>query len=400
MEVDFLKSNKNKEKKKGPETKEIKWSKTEKEPDKSAGQEEGVVKKENGLSRFLNFLKSKLRRRQVISPDLASKIDKKAILSARKEVLKGIKKEKGTTEKTGGWFKLARKKPKPEPEKVKEEIKMKEEVKEDVEVKEEIKAKEEVKAGEIKLKEEAGDNKKQDDKKFENKIKPEKENFFKKIIARLRALATRKKGEEGEKKNNNRELSRIPETNLIRDDLVIFIDWKKNIIMLLIFAGLSFGLVGGTYWGMDKWGKDKEASSREFEEEFKKLDEEIKEAEVEVEEILIFKKKLSLASQLLGQHVYWNNFFEFLEDNILTDVYLTNKGFSGNINGQYGFAMVGKDFGSIEAQVRRFLANKYVTGVSTSQAQISQTADGQIGTVSFNLELDIDKNIFIEYEKE
>lgn len=375
MEVDFLKLNKNKEKKSEPEEKEIKWSKTEKGPDKSVGQEEVATGKESGLVKVLNFFKSRFRRGQVISPDLASKIDKKAVLSARKEVLRDIKREKGEvkeSKKGRSWFKLAGKKAKPEeaaPETEEENDKVKEEVK---------------------------DIKKQDDKKREDKIKPPRENFFKKAIARLRALMARKKGAEGEKKDDSRDLSRIPETNLIKDDLVIFIDWKKNIIMLLVFAGLSAGLVGGTYWGMHKWSQDKEASSREFEEEFKKLDEEIKEAEIEVKEILVFKKKLSLASELLGQHVYWTNFFEFLEGNILTDIYFGASSFSGNTNGLYNFGVTGKDFGSIEAQVRHLLANKHVTGVSTGQAQISQTADGQIGSVGFNMELSLDKNVFLE----
>lgn len=369
MEIDFLKLDKRKEKKKEPETKEIKWSNIEKEPETDAGQGKDEGKPAGGLKKVFGFLKSKFRRRQLISPDLASKIDKKSVLSARKEVLKDIKQEKKELKKEGGWFKPAEKKPK------------------------------------LEKKEERREDKKYEDKEVRGgkespvEIKAARENFLKKAIARVRAGIFGKKGEPGEKKDSGRELSRVPETNLIRDDLVIFIDWKKNIIMLLVFAGLSVGLIGGTYWGMHKWGKDREASSREMEEEFKKLDEEIKGAEIEVKEILVFKNRLSLASELLGRHIYWTNFFKFLEDNILTDIYFNANGFSGNTNGQYSFGVAGKDFGSIEAQARRLLANKYVTGVNTGQAQISQTADGQIGSVGFNIELSLDKSIFLEPEE-
>lgn len=178
----------------------------------------------------------------------------------------------------------------------------------------------------------------------------------------------------------------ILETNLIKDEITVFFNWQKNIAILLIFVVLSALAVGVVYGGLSWWGSQKEKESQYFAERFIETDKEISRVEEEVKEILIFKKKLSLANSLLGQHIYWTNFFKFLEENTLADVYYL--GFSGDNKGKYNMSVNAKDFNVIQAQVKQMLSSEYVLGASVDQASIVA------GEISFELKLLIDPAIF------
>ena len=115
---------------------------------------------------------------------------------------------------------------------------------------------------------------------------------------------------------------------------------------------------------------------------------------MEAKKVLVFKKKLSLVNSLLDQHIYWTDFFKFLEENTLADVYYS--GFAGDNKGKYNLTANGKDFSIIQAQVERFLSNEYVSEASVSQAGIS-TAEkkaGETSEIAFGLKLVIDPAIF------
>ncbi|MDD5031963.1 MAG: hypothetical protein PHR36_02855, partial [Patescibacteria group bacterium] len=143
----------------------------------------------------------------------------------------------------------------------------------------------------------------------------------------------------------------------------------------------------------------KEEEDQYFANKFSELDKEIAVIEKEAEKVLVFEKKLKLVNSLISQHVYWTNFFKFLEDNTLTDVYYS--GFSGDNKGEYGLTASGKNFNIIQAQVERLLASKYVLGASVEEARTS-AAGGQeanaAGGVAFGLRLVINPAIFTAEE--
>ncbi|MDD5071933.1 MAG: hypothetical protein PHQ42_04340 [Patescibacteria group bacterium] len=196
---------------------------------------------------------------------------------------------------------------------------------------------------------------------------------------------------EEKKENNGGETL---ETNLIKDEVTIFFDWQKNISLLLIYMVLAALAVGAAYGWLSWRGSQKSKESRYFVEQFSELDKEIAKIEEEAKKVLVFKKKLNLASSLLDQHVYWTNFFGFLEENTLTDVYYSD--FSGDNKGKYNLSASAKSFSAIQAQVKRLLASEYVSVVSVNQAGISTGGNkaGDIDGVAFDLKLVIDPSIF------
>jgi len=185
------------------------------------------------------------------------------------------------------------------------------------------------------------------------------------------------------------------ETNLIKGEITVFFDWRKNAAVFLIGIILAALAVGAAY-GLISWhGSQKEKASQYFVDRFSELDKEIARIEGEAKKVLVFKKKLSLVNSLLDQHVYWTNFFKFLEENTLADVYYS--GFLGDNKGKYNLTAKAKEFSLIQAQVERFLSSEYVSSVSVDQAGISAAENKKASTageIAFGLKLVIDPAIF------
>jgi len=189
------------------------------------------------------------------------------------------------------------------------------------------------------------------------------------------------------------------EPNLIKDKIIVFFDWKKNIISFLLLFIVSSLLVAGAYGGLFWWGEKKEAQNQEMVKRLEKLDEQIKQTEENLEEIFAFKKKLKLVDNLLDQHIYWTNFFNFLEENTLPEVYYLN--FSGDNSGNYNLPAIAKNFSDIEAQVRQMLESDYVIEAKVDQGsmtfrEIEPGSEVETGMVSFELSLSLDPNVFIK----
>lgn len=187
----------------------------------------------------------------------------------------------------------------------------------------------------------------------------------------------------------------ILETNLIKGEITVFFNWRKNVAVLLISMILAALAVGMVYGWLSWQESQKEKEGQYFVDKFSELDKEIARIEGEAKKVLVFKKKLSLVNSLLGQHIYWTNFFKFLEENTLADVYYS--GFLGDNKGKYNLTANGKDFSIIQAQVERFLSSEYVSSVSVDQAGISAAEKKKAsvaGEIAFGLKLVIDPAIF------
>ncbi|MFH1522737.1 MAG: hypothetical protein ABIE43_02865 [Patescibacteria group bacterium] len=216
----------------------------------------------------------------------------------------------------------------------------------------------------------------------------EKEKNIKDVIS-----PSPSKSESDNEEAERRDTQDVLETNLIKDEVTVFFDWQKNIIVMLIVVILSCAVIGGSYWGLLWWAKYQRSKILDFTSDYNKLNKEIKEAEEEANKIMIFKKKLNLVSTLLSRHIYWTNFFNFLEKNSLADVYYLN--FSGDNKGKYTLAAIAKDFQTIEAQVKELLSDSHVLDASVTQGSLSTRDSGDKG-VNFNIELSLDPKIFIE----
>ncbi len=182
----------------------------------------------------------------------------------------------------------------------------------------------------------------------------------------------------------------VLDSNLIKGEVISFFDWKKKIVVLVGSIVTSCLLIAVVYGGLFYYEKMQEAEGEAVYNKILDLDKKIEQKKEGLEEILSFQKRLKLVSSLLDEHVYWNNFFGFLEKHIIESVYFVN--FIGDTKGVYGIEAIGQEYKNIVEQVEAFRTDKLTEKAEVKEGQIAKgkTSDG----VKFNLELTVNSDIF------
>lgn len=218
---------------------------------------------------------------------------------------------------------------------------------------------------------------------------------------------------EGEKKSNVGKLKFVPDwtasdtlsTNLIKGESTLIYHWKKKIYILLLNMLLVIFVNSLAYGGLLYWEKVGKETNNRLDLRANDLKVRIDNLKKEAEEINVFNKKITLASDLLDKHIYWDIFFEFLENNILSDVYLENA-FVGGADGEYVFRAYTKDLETMLDQVN-YLRQKDKKDIVLSVEIANIIANDGISSkegeiidekykVNFDLILKINKNIFFK----
>ena len=89
---------------------------------------------------------------------------------------------------------------------------------------------------------------------------------------------------------------------------------------------------------------------------------------------------------------HWTNFFSFLEDNTLSNVYFS--GFDGTVNGSYSLSAITDNLDAIDAQIKGLLVNPYIKSADVDSGSVS----GEKGKTSvlFSLSFVLDPKVFLK----
>jgi hypothetical protein len=186
----------------------------------------------------------------------------------------------------------------------------------------------------------------------------------------------------------------IIETNLIKDELASFFNWRKGLLILSLNVIFALLIIAGSYKGLILWGEKKTERTKEFFRKIEELNEKIKPLEEDAKMIIALQKKIKVASDLVDKHIYWTNFFKFLEDNTVPDVYFFS--FSGDNGGSYTFSAQASSFKAIADQVQILRSNEYVEQVKVSGGKVKVGSGEEESSVSFKLELSVNPSIFTQ----
>jgi len=208
------------------------------------------------------------------------------------------------------------------------------------------------------------------------------ENFFSRLLSKFQKQDSGDWGQNG-----------VLEVNLVKSEIVKFFDWQKGVLLLFLFVFLSLSVLSLAYWGISWWGgKSQYAQNPAYLQNYYKINKEIKNREAEVAEVLEFKHRLDMANFLLTRHIYWSNFFDFLENNTLSYVYFSS--FSGDVSGRYRLSATTNNFDAINAQTKKFLENPYIKTATVDSGSI--TGEKGKTTVSFELVFALNPEIFLK----
>lgn len=187
------------------------------------------------------------------------------------------------------------------------------------------------------------------------------------------------------------ENSSVLETNLLEGESISFFDWQAKGTMLATVVILSAAAVGLAYGGLSYWEKNKKAELLAIEAKLDNINVEIVQAKEDTKQYSSLEKKIRLVSVLLAKHIYWTNFFKFLEDNTIRDVYYMN--FSGDNKGRYTIASRARSFNNMTEQLRVLKEQKAVLSANITGGKVSTEGNDSV-SVSFNLDILLDANLF------
>ncbi|MDD4271880.1 MAG: hypothetical protein PHF50_03690 [Patescibacteria group bacterium] len=187
---------------------------------------------------------------------------------------------------------------------------------------------------------------------------------------------------------------RVIETNLIQGELVTFFDWRSKTAALAGAILIPILIVAAVYYGLSFYQKSSQANNLAQAEKFAELEKNIAKEESGVKEVHDFQAKLKIISKVFSQHIYWTNFFKFLEDNTIKDVYFVD--FKGDTGGNYAMNALAASYSSIAEQVNAFKNNRKITVVEAGGGEMVAGDDKEKFLVKFVLNFSVLKNIFIE----
>lgn len=187
------------------------------------------------------------------------------------------------------------------------------------------------------------------------------------------------------------------ETDLIKGEVQIKFEWSKHLIAFFALLLSSFVLIMEAYILLSWWEKDKSLENSYYlQDEILEINREKNNLEQRYSEVFDFKNRMSTSFSLLDKHVYWTNFFSFLEQNTLKNVYF--KKFSGDTGGNYILPAASDDVRAISYQSKYFSADRRSISVSISDEEIAEGGIGpESGFVNFNVNLSVDPKIFNQF---
>lgn len=200
----------------------------------------------------------------------------------------------------------------------------------------------------------------------------------------------------GEPKKTILQNPKILEVNLIKDEIKISFDWRKNFSVLFIVLLVSGLFLAEIYLGLDWWEKQENIRLEAISQKTAQVSQEVTKLRNVADEAMTYKDKAGEVGNLLNNHVYWSNFFSWLEKNTLSSVKYGS--FKGDLSGIYTLNAKTRSFAEVSWQVKAFLKSSTTKAAEVASANLASGEGGdnekKDREVTFNLKLEVDPAIF------
>jgi hypothetical protein len=183
---------------------------------------------------------------------------------------------------------------------------------------------------------------------------------------------------------------KILEVNLIKDEGLLSFDWNKNLLVLVLVLFLAGLLILEIYFGLGWWEEQEAARLEPTKALVAQTNAAAAKLKNQTAAALAYKDKSAAFSWLLGNHVYWSNFFSWLERNTLSTVKYDS--FSGGLDGSYVLTATAPSYADVSWQVKAFRNDPSTKKASVTSVKSAGSAAA--GQVNFTLSLQVDPAIF------
>ncbi|NCN99535.1 hypothetical protein GW920_00175 [Candidatus Falkowbacteria bacterium] len=186
---------------------------------------------------------------------------------------------------------------------------------------------------------------------------------------------------------------KILEVNLIKDEGQTFFDWNKNLLVLALVIFLAGIFVVEVYFGLTWWESQEAARLEPIRISVAEANAATAKLKNQTSDALNYKDKINDFSILLNDHIYWSNFFNWLERNTLSTVQYDS--FEGGLDGSYILSATAPSYADISWQVKSFLNDSKTKKVKVLSASNLREKDSATpGQVKFEILLQVDPVIF------
>ena len=188
---------------------------------------------------------------------------------------------------------------------------------------------------------------------------------------------------------------KVLEVNLIKDEIGVEFDWTKHLLSLFVTIFVAALLVVEVYYGLDWWQKQEEQKTADLNQQYLTVSRQINNINSKSTDVIIFKDKIQITQKMADAHIYFTDFFSWLENNTLNSV--AYSGFSGGVSGNYVLGGNTVNFSDISWQAKAFRDNKFVNSVRVDSGNLTRNDDPlrkNDKPLVFNLELSVKPEIF------
>ncbi len=186
---------------------------------------------------------------------------------------------------------------------------------------------------------------------------------------------------------------KILEVNLIKDEGQTFFDWNKNLLVLALVIFLAGIFVVEVYFGLTWWESQEAARLEPIRISVAEANAATAKLKNQTSDALNYKDKINDFSILLNDHIYWSNFFNWLERNTLSTVQYDS--FEGGLDGSYILSATAPSYADISWQVKSFLNDSKTKKVKVlSASNLREKYSPTPGQVKFEILLQVDPVIF------
>lgn len=168
---------------------------------------------------------------------------------------------------------------------------------------------------------------------------------------------------------------------------------KRAMILVLVILVMVI-IFGGLYFYLGQSVRTLATEILKVRADLAITNQKIKDVEEQKTQALTLQKQIKAANKLLENHIYWTNFFSFLEKNIVADVYFSN--LVGTSDGQIILTSIAKSYGAVSKQIVSFKTAEEMESVSISSASASIDPEGKVSEVNFDARLKLKPEMFLK----
>lgn len=180
-------------------------------------------------------------------------------------------------------------------------------------------------------------------------------------------------------------------TNLMRGQEFQFFDWQRAGIVIGSITVIVIAVLWGIRWQIQRSGV--QLATVAYETELAQRRTRLAELQKTAEGFSGLRQQAQWASALLQEHVYWSNFFTYLEEQTVPGVWYED--FSGKTEDEYALKAQAPDFVTFirQLQVWKEADTTYTRFFSVDEVSLD-TGEGEGETVEFSVTFAVTPELF------